>query len=83
MTFWNSRYFYFLVFENEIIIVNRLTLKIDSKRFIDQRISSSAKMVDLTSNNFLLMVEDDVLQLTIIDELKSSWTHLIRLRRCH
>lgn len=81
MTFWNSRYFYFLVYEHEIIVVNRLTLQIDSKRFIENRISSSTKMIDLTSNNFLLMVEDDVMQLNIIDELKSSWTHLIRLKR--
>lgn len=81
MTFWNSRYFYFLVYEHEIIVVNRLTLRIDSKRFIENRISSSTKMIDLTSNNFLLMVEDDVMQLNIIDELKSSWIHLVRLKR--
>ena len=81
MTFRNSRYFYFLIYQNEIIVINRLTKKIDQKRFIDQKISSGVKMIDLATNNFFLMTDSDVFQLNIIDELKSSWIHLIKLKR--
>jgi hypothetical protein len=81
MTFRTSQYFYFLIYENEVIIVNRLTQKIDSKRFIEQKINSNIKMIDLATNNFYLMVAHDVYQLTIIDELKSSWIHLVNMKR--
>ena len=81
MTFRNSQYFYFLIYENEIIVVNRLTKKIDSKRFIDKKVTTNIKMIDLATHNFYLMVGPDVFQLTLIDELKNSWIHLVQMKR--
>ena len=81
MNFRNSRYFYFLIYNNEVIVINRLTSKVDQKRFIDQKISSNVKMVDLATNNFFLMAGPDVFQLNVIDEIKNSWIHLVTLKR--
>ena len=81
MTFRNTQYFYLLIYENELIVVNRLTQKIDSKRFIDKKISPVVKMIDLATTNFFVMAQSDVLQLTVIDEVKNSWVHLVGLKR--